>query len=454
MGNTLINANLMFSNRDLCRLIIPLAIEQFLWLSVGLADTVMVSSLGEASISGVSLVNMLNGFMFYIFAGVSTGGAVVASQFLGAGKDDRARCSAQQLMMVTLTIGIALLLYCELSCDWTIRLIYGKLPSDVMAAAHTYFRVTAFSFPFMSVYNSCAALLRSEGKSVFCLYSSALSNVLNLVGNALFIFVWHYGVAGAAWATVLARGISMLMMVYLLFRKQKRIYLSFSEHWGIDWHIIRKILHIGIPSGIESSLFTLGRLLVTGIIAAFGTTHLAANAVANTMDYMSCMVGNAFSLGIITVVGQAVGRGDEGLVRFYIWKMMKFACLFHALWGVIVLSSTPFCLALYTLTKETRQLAVILIAIHNGLGLVFWPWSFVFPNALRSANDVRFIMFWSIGSMFIVRVGASYLIGGINFLALGALGVWIAMVLDWWVRISGFLWRYHSGKWRVLMHEK
>lgn len=454
MGNSFVNSNVLFSNRDLRRLIVPLAIEQLLWLSVGLADTMMVSSIGEASISGVSLINMLNSFMFYIFAGIGTGGAVVASQFLGAEQDDKARNSAKQQLMVTLVIGFAILMYCEISCDWTIRLIYGELPPDVMKAAHTYFQITAFSFPMMSIYNSCAALLRSQSKSMYSLYSCALSNVINIVGNSLFIFVLKYGVAGAAWATVMARGISMLFMVFLLTKRQNRIYLSFRERWKVDWGVIRRILHIGIPSGVESSVFTLGRLLVTGVIAAFGTSQLAANSVANTMDYLSCMAGNAFSLGIITVVGQAVGRADVDLVRFYIWKMMKCACLFHFLWGLIVFAVTPLCMSLYTLTDETRHLALILIAIHNGLGLVLWPWSFVFPNALRSTNDVRFIMFWSIASMFVVRVGMSYIFGGIHFLALGAIGVWMAMVLDWLTRITGFLWRYHSGAWRKLMFEK
>jgi len=332
--------------------------------------------------------------------------------------------------------------------------LFGEIGDDVMSASMTYFRLTALSFPFVSTYSACAALLRSQNRAVLSLYSAILSNVVNVTGNALFIYVWHWGVAGAATATVIARGMSMLLLLACLFNRKNAIFLSFRDKIRPDVRIIRKILHIAVPSGIENGIFQFGRLFVVAVVAVFGTSQISANAVANGIDYLGCMVGGAIGLAVITVIGQAVGRGDEQLVRFYVRKMMKIGCIAHFLWGLIVFAVTPLCLSCYTLSDETYRLAVILILIHNGLGLVMWPWSFIFPNVLRSINDVRFTMLLSILSMIFVRVGCSYLIGGINFLGWGVVGVWTAMVLDWIVRISGFLWRYRSGVWVKYMREK
>lgn len=443
----------LFTNKDIFKLIIPLFFEQLLFILVGSVDTIMVASLGEASISAVSLVNMLNNCLGSIIFALSTGGAVVVSQCLGAKNYSRANEGAKQLLVVVLFLGLLFLVVGELFLNEIVKTFYGNLPPEVHKDVLSYCRVLLISVPFVSVYSGCSALFRAMNKAKSTMYISIVSNILNVVGNALFIYVLSMGVAGAAWATVIARVVSVVIIFILITDKTKTVFVNIKTGYRISWQLIKKILFIGIPSGIEGGVFQFGRVLVLGLIATFGTREIAANAIANTLDIFGCIVGNVFSLAVVTVIGRAVGAKDEGQIRYYVKKMMKWAYTGHISWNLVLLVFTPLLLLLFTkIDVETRQLAWYLILIHNGIGLFLWPMSFIFPNVLRSMNDVKVIMFVSVGSMLIVRVGSSYLIA--DWVNSGVLAVWIAMVLDWIVRSSGFYLRYKSGAWLKLIRAK
>ena len=292
--------------------------------------------------------------------------------------------------------------------------------------------------------------MRSMKKTNLTLMSSAMSNVVNVIGNYLLIYVFHYGVVGAATATLFARFSAMTFLLYLLTNRHSPIYITRHGWLTPNGRLIHKILYIGIPSGIENGVFQFGRLIVVGVIAKFGTSQMTANAVANNLDYFGCMVGSAFCLACITVIGQSVGTGSEEQVRFYVRKIMKMAYMAHMAWNVLLFIIMPFWLNYYHMSAETHQMAFWLIVIHNGFGFFMWPMAFVFPNVLRSANDVKFTMVASIASMFIWRIGFSHVLGiGLGW---GAYGVWTAMVVDWICRIICFSVRYRRGKWVKLAH--
>lgn len=443
----------LFTNRDIFRLVIPLFFEQLLFMLVGSVDTLMVAGLGEASISAVSLVNMFNNCICSIIFALATGGAVVVSQYLGARNFSRANESAKQLTVVVLAVGLLLFAGGELFLTQIVRLFYGNLAPDVHRNVLSYFRIILVSIPFVSVYSGCSALFRAMNRTKATMYISMVSNVVNVVGNALFMYFFTMGVAGAALATVLARLVSVVIIFVLITKRSGTVWVDFSKGFRFSWSLVKQILRIGIPGGIENGVFQLGRILVLGLIASYGTREIAANAVANTLDIFGCLCGSVFSLAAVTVIGRAVGAGDEGQIRYYVGKMMKWAYCSHIMWNIILLSFTPLILLCFNkIDVETRRLAWYLILIHNGLGMVMWPISFVFPNILRSMNDVKVTMFISIGSMFMVRVGSSYLIA--DWLNSGVLAVWIAMVFDWIVRSSGFYLRYKSGAWRTLIRTK
>ena len=435
----------LFGKRDLRRLILPLIIEQLLAVTVGMADSAMVSVVGEAAMSGVSLVDMLNVLLINLMAALATGGAVVTAQMLGARDRDGARESVRQLLIVSMILSLVLMvtvLFCQRPM---LRLLFGSIEQDVMDSALTYFSISAISYPFIALYNACAALFRSMGDSRTSMLISVGMNLLNIGGNALLVYGLHMGVAGVALPSLISRAVAAIVLLVLLTNPTREIFLDWRTKWRVKGDLVRKILHIGIPNGLENSLFQMGRILVLGIITTFGTLQIAANQVANNLCALGCIPGQAIGLAMITVVGQCVGAGDYRQARHYSKKLLGITYLVDGVLNLVILVSLPLLFRLYHISDETRQLASILVFIHAGSGILLWPASFTLPNALRAASDVRFTMVVSIVSMAVFRIGTSYILA-FGF-QLGAVGVWCSMVLDWICRVICFVLRFRGHAW-------
>lgn len=440
-----VTENRLFSKKDLRKLIIPLILEQTLAITVGMADTMMISSAGEAAVSGVSLVDMFNNLIISVLAALATGGAVVTSQCIGAGRREEACRSARQLVFTeaAITIGISVLVL--LFHRQILGLFFGQIEADVMQNAIIYLIISVFSFPLLAVYDSCAALYRSMGNAQITLKISLLMNVINVVGNTIGVYVLKLGVAGVAIPSLVSRGVAGVVFFTLLHNPDNLVFLTRGK-FKVDATIVKRILFIGIPSGIENGIFQLGRVLVVSIIAAFGTSQIAANGVANSLDSMGCIVGQAMSLAMITVIGRCVGAGEEGQVRYYTKKLLGETYFYTAVINSIILLLLPWILQIYGLGEETTRLSYILVMIHDGMAIFLWPASFVLPNMLRACNDVKYTMVVSIFSMITFRIGFSYLFG--VHMGWMAVGVWAAMVIDWVFRVLCFVGRYLAGTWR------
>lgn len=440
-----VTENRLFSKKDLRKLIIPLILEQTLAITVGMADTMMISSAGEAAVSGVSLVDMFNNLIISVLAALATGGAVVTSQCIGAGRREEACRSARQLVFTeaAITIGISVLVL--LFHRQILGLFFGQIQADVMQNAIIYLIISVFSFPLLAVYDSCAALYRSMGNAQITLKISLLMNVINVVGNAIGVYVLKLGVAGVAIPSLVSRGVAGVVLFTLLHNPDNLVFLTRGK-FKVDATIVKRILFIGIPSGIENGIFQLGRVLVVSIIAAFGTSQIAANGVANSLDSMGCIVGQAMSLAMITVIGRCVGAGEEGQVRYYTKKLLGETYFYTAVINSIILLLLPWILQIYGLGEETTRLSYILVMIHDGMAIFLWPASFVLPNMLRACNDVKYTMVVSIFSMITFRIGFSYVFG--VHMGWMAVGVWAAMVIDWVFRVLCFVGRYLAGTWR------
>lgn len=437
----------LFSKKDLQKLIIPLIFEQALAITVGMADTMMVSSVGEAAVSGVSLIDMVNMLIFSVLAALATGGAVVTSQHIGARKIEEACRSAKQLLYTILIFSMGIAILTVLFRRPMLMLFFGSIEEDVMKNALIYLVISAVSFPFLAIYNACAALFRSMGNSKVTLKVSVVMNLINVAGNAVCIFALKMGAAGVAIPSLISRAVGAIILYFLLKNPNQTIHFL-KEPFHVDFSMIRKILYIGIPSGVENGIFQLGRVLVVSIISGFGTIQIAANGVANNLDSMGCIIGQAMNLAMITVIGQCVGAGDEKQIRYYTKKLLMITYASTIIWITLLLLNLKPILGLYGLSEETVNLAYILVMIHNGCAMLMWPAAFTLPNMLRACNDVRFTMVVSIASMFTFRVGFSYLLG--VHMGMGAIGVWTAMVIDWICRICFFAGRYFSGRWKKL----
>lgn len=435
----------LFTTGELMRLIGPLLVEQLLATTVGMADTMMVSRCGEAAISGVSLVDMINNLVINLLAALATGGAVVVSQYLGALRKKETDDSAGQLILLSLLLGLGLGLFCWVLARPMLRLFYGTIEADVLDAGVRYLKVTAISYPFLALYNAGAAIFRSMGNSKISMQVSVLMNIINIIGNAVCIFGLGMYVEGVAWPTVISRGVAAVLILAACGWKSNTVQARMT--FRVDGALAKRILGIGIPSAFENSLFQAGRIIVVSMISLFGTVQIAANAVANNLDGMGCIPGQAIGLAMITVVGRCVGARDNEQAAAYTRRLVRWAYLTMGLFnGAILLFVGPL-VGIYALSGETMELAVLLVRIHCGCGLLLWPVAFVLPNALRAANDVKFTMTVSILSMAVWRIGFSYLLG--VQMGYGAVGVWIAMVVDWVCRTICFVWRFHNGVWKT-----
>jgi len=437
----------MFSNNQLYKLIIPLVIEQGLTNLVGMADGIMVASIGEAAISGVSLVDMINAVILVLFAALATGGSVVTSQFIGAQDRDRAQRSVGQLILMALGLGVLIMVPCLLLDEELLMLCFGAIEPDVKEAGLKYLQVTAISFPFIALYNAGAAIYRSKGNSEISMQASLLMNLINVLGNAFCIYVLKWGVYGVAVPTLISRMAAGIYMLCMVTRPNQELRLTRSGMDHIDRRMMGSILRIGVPSAMENCFFSLGRLIVAGMITLFGTGQVSANAVSGNIDRLGILIGQAMGLAMVTVVGQCVGARDTKQAKFYIKKLLKWTYVAQGISNVLIILFLGQLVDLYsTLAPETRDLAMRLSAIHAFFAILFWPVSFVLPNALRASNDVKFTMWVGVGSMLVFRIVGSWVM--CVQLKWGAVGVWIAMICDWVCRTGFYVPRVISGKWQ------
>ena len=436
---------MLFNRKDIFKIVLPLFVEQLLAVTIGMLDSIMVASAGEAAVSGVSLVDAINLLLSYIFSALATGGSVVCSQFLGQNEEGLARKSAKQLLY---SIFFTALVLTALSLAFRLpilRFTFGKIEADVMSNAQIYFLFTAMSYPFLALYNGGAALFRSMGNSKISMTASLIMNLLNFFGNALLIFGFGLGAAGAAISTLFSRIVGSVIMLVLLNNRCNVIYIEKLFRFRPDFRIIGRILGIGIPSGLENGMFQIGKLMTQSLISTLGTAAIAANAVAGMMSSFEYAVGGAVGITMITVVGRCIGAGERGQAKYYAKYLLGIeyvVMLFVA--SLLMLLSKPI-IAAYNLSPEAGRIAFVLIILHSILSMLIWPIAFTLPNTFRAASDVRFTMVVSIISMWIFRIGGSYLfvLGG----NLGVLGVWLAMFVDWFIRCGLFAWRFVGERW-------
>lgn len=436
---------MLYTNKDLRKLIIPLVFEQLLAILVGMVDTVMIAGVGEAAVSGVSLVDTINILVINITAALATGGAVAAGHYLGQKDTENASKSAWQLLLFSVGLSVIVSVVFLAAHQPLLRVIFGQVEPAVMENASIYLVITALSICPLAVYNSCAALFRAMNDSRTTMLIAIIMNLINLAGNAVLIYGVKLGVAGAAIATTFSRLMAAIIIMVLMFRADKMINFKGQVTWRMDFRLIKKILYIGIPNGLENSLFQLGKILLLSLISTFGTYAIAANAVCNTLASFNVLPGQAINLALLSVASMCIGAGDFKQTRYYTRKLMLISTVCTILLSVVLILFGPWIMKVYRLTPQTESLAVQVIRYHAVLAVFFWMPSFTLPNTLRAAGDVFWTMVIAIFSMWVFRIGFAYLFSK-NFGG-GLLSVWIAMTIDWAFRSLCYGLRYRSHKW-------
>ena len=440
----------MFSRNALVRLIIPLIIEQLLLMTVGMADTVMVTTAGEAAVSGVSLVDNINTLIIQIFSALSTGGAVVVSQYLGRQEVEQAKTASKQLLYTMCAVSVLLMTAALLFRQHILSLIFGRVEADVMSSALVYFLLTAAAYPFMGIYNAGAALFRAMGISEVSMFCSLIINLINIAVNAIFIFGFQFGAAGAGIGTLVSRIAAAVIIMALLNHPDHLVRVDGLLRFQLNGGMIKRILFIGIPNGLENGMFQAGKLMVLNLITTFGTSAVAANAIANSVAGVVNVPGMALGLAIITVVGRCMGAGATDQAVAYTKRLVGACYLFMLVMSTGMFFLADFLVSLFNLSPEAVGMAAQVLRICAVGNVIFWPMSFTLPNSLRAAGDAVFTMMVSLCSMFACRVALSYVLACSWGLNLGLAGVWLAMVADWIVRAFLFLLRYWRGGWKKI----
>lgn len=435
----------MFSNRDLKNMIVPLFFEQLLVMLVGIMDTFIVSYVGEAAVSGVFLVNSFNTIFIYLFTALASGGAVVISQYIGNKDQKNSVRSSSQLLMFSTLFSIVLTCIVLMFHQAILSALFGKVEIDVMNACITYIVISALSYPFIAIYNAGASLFRSMGKTKTTMYVSLASNIINVIGNCIGVFVLHAGVAGVAIPSLIARAFSAIVITKLCFQQNQMTYYTKKDLFAFDTDILRRVLSIAVPNGIENGIFQFVKVALSSVVALFGTYQIAANGGAQSIWSLAALMGVTLGPVYITVIGQCMGSGNQEQAKYYFKKLNKLAIVLSIVWNLIVLALTPLFMHFYQLSSETLQLIFYLVVIHGVFNAIVYPISGPLSNGLRAAGDVKFTMIVSIASTLLARFVFSIIFA--IYLNMGVIGIAFAMCLDWTIRAVIFYCRYRSLKW-------
>lgn len=435
----------LFSNKALFYLFIPLLIEQALEFFVGLADSIMVASLGEAAISGVSLVDFLMQLLIFSFSALATGGAVIAGQYLGDNKIDEARNASNQLMWFSALSSTLFMLIVLIARSFLIGILFGQIEADVWANADIYLLIVALSIPFIAIYNAGAAIFRTTNDASLPMKIMLVCDVLNVVGNAFCIYYLGWGVEGVAIPTVISRFIAAIAILYYVLDENYLLHIKRTLKHKFDWLILRNVLNVGIPYGIENGLFQLGRILVLSLVSTFGTMAIAANSVGYAIGIFSVLPGFAINLGFTAVISRCVGANDYEQVRFYNKKIILIVFISHIIINIVIFALLPFILEIYQLSSQTAAMTSEMVIWHGIFAVIIWPIAFTLPAMFRGAGDSKSVMYISLAVMFTCRIGLSYIIA--DWMGVGVFGTWIAMFIDWYVRAALYIYRYFSNKW-------
>ncbi len=444
-GGIMSKEKLLFSNKDLRSLIIPMILEQMLAVLVGLSDTIMVANVGEPAVAGVSLVDNVNVLLIGVFSALATGGAVVAGQYLGH-KDEKKACKAgDQLILFMTFFSLMIMILVYLAKSFILHVVFGRIEPDVMAYSDTYLMIVTASIPFIALYNCGAALFRVQGNSLISMLVSILMNTINVAGNAILIFGFHCSVEGVAIPTLVSRIVAAFVILLLLRKQSLTLHISKPFRFEADWGMIKRILQIGIPNGVENSMFQLGKLVLLSLISSFGTVAITANAVSNSVAAFAILPGQAIGMALVTVVSQCVGAGSYKQARYYTKKLLYFTMAAMTVTNLIIIVSLPAVIWAYQLSAETAKVTTQILLLHSICAIIIWPLSFTLPNTLRAASDAKYTMIVSLLSMWFCRIVLGFLLG--KYMGMGVFGTWVAMIIDWCVRCFFFCGRYVRGKW-------
>lgn len=437
--------NILFDNRALFGLILPIVVEQALNSLMGMADTVMVSTVGSDALSAVALVDSINNLVIQIFSAMAAGATIICSQYIGSGNKEEGSRTAGQVVLTVLVISLSIMAFCMIGGERLLGLIFGTAEDSVMKNALAYFMITVISYPFLALFSAGASFYRASGNSKFPSKISAVSNVINVIGNILFIYGFQWGAAGAAIATLLSRAFCTVVIFYCLRKPSQTIIVRDYLIIRPDIPLILKIMAISVPAGIENGMFQFGKLAVQSTVSTMGTVAISAQAMTDILELVNGIFSNSVGIGLMTVAGQCIGARRTEEAKYYVVKLMGIAWIGVLASCLLVLAITKPVTWLSGMEPEAAEMCFELVTAMTVVKPILWVGAFGLPYGFKAAGDVRFSMIVSVCSMWVFRVAlGSFLVKTFH---LGLMAVWIGIFIDWFVRAIIFTVRFVSGRW-------
>ncbi|MDD2534491.1 MAG: MATE family efflux transporter [Eubacteriales bacterium] len=442
---------------SITRMSLPILVEQFFIVLMGVVSTMLVGNLGRNAVSAVGNIDVINNVMISIFAALSIGGTVVVAQYTGRDDTKSASIASAQAVMASVILSVFVTVLIYLNQHGLVELLYGKAEPEVIQNSLDYLRIVVWSYPPLALATTMFGLLRGHGNMRAPMAITIIMNLANIAISSVLIYgfamqfgpvnikIDGQGVVGAATGLTLARLLGFVMVLIIMSRSELAFSFKPQHFWRVEKDMLNRILTLGVPAGFEQLMFNGGKLIVQLFIVQLGTVALAANAISNSLASMATMPTVAMSTALTTIIGQAIGRKDKASAK----RILSFSIPFYSA-SLLVMSAVilPFIrpvVGLFTQDPETVHETVKIMTFYLIAQPLLWPPSFAFPAGFRGTGDVRYQLYVTMGSMWILRVGLGAVLTMV--FKLGVIGVWIAMITDWTMRAILFSLRMKSGKW-------
>jgi len=438
----------MFTNKMIFSLLAPILIEQIFIVAIGIADTIMVSHVGEIAVAGISFLTAFNNLIKKILSALSIGGSIIISQYIGKQEKKNANKALKMVFYSTLLLTVVLCIILLIGHTSILSLLTGKVETEVMQSARIYYIFSVLSYPFFATHFVISSAYRAMRNSRIPMMFTIFMMAMNLALKSIFIYIFKWGVFGAGLSTLLSIMFVEIILTTMICKRTNVIYIEKIYKIQFDFSMVKRIFGIAIPNSIDNGMFQLGLVMLQRLVATFGTVALAANAIVKSLTPLTVTLTQSISLAIVTIVGQCMGAEKPKQAAMYTMHVLKISYITGLIISIASIFLGKPLIGAFNLSEQTSELALIIFIIYCAGSIFLYPLNNVLPNALRAAGDTKFVMTTSILTMFGARIGLAYILS--IYFNLGLIGVWVTVLVDWLVRSIMFSYRFSKGRWKYI----
>ena len=404
-------------------------------------DSIVVGKfVGKEALAAVGASFPVIFIMVSMIIGLVMGTTVVISQYFGAKDFVKVKRAIDTMYIYSAIAGIITTIIGLIIAEPLLRLL--GLPEDIMPQAVQYLRIYLSGIIIFFGFNGTSAVLRGLGDSKTPLYFLIIATVANIILVLLFVAVFKWGVAGAAYATLLANGLAFGLAIYWLNRTHKLIRIAIKG-LHFDREIFRQSIHIGLPTGIQQTLVAMGALALMGIVNKFGTNVIAGFSVASRLDSLAMIPAMSFSQALSTFVGQNIGANKPERIRAGLIATIKMSGIVTIVTTVFIVFTGHILMSLFTNDTEVIRLGDQYLTIVSSFYIMF-TLMFIYNGVMRGAGDTLLPMFFSLLSLWIIRIPMAWFLSG----KIGAAGIWWSIPSGWAIGLTLSFFYYKSGRWK------